>query len=699
MNWLKELMLWMLGLSLSFNGFAQVSNDDCFTARNIPEVDGFCSRNDNFTNVGATPSIDDRPSCWRQDAEQSDVWYSFAPREPGMFIQVFGGGGNSDLTLRDYSLAVYDGTCSNLNLILCSDAPSSTNIIERTLTDLIIGRIYYIRIGSSIANQGSFQLCLDQFKPVPAPEQDCDAAVVLCDKSSFVVEFLQGGGQDNNEAAFSCLGNSGPSESSSAWYKWTARTSGSLTFTLTPNNDRDPEEDLDFAVFELPGGIDDCAGKFWVRCMASGETQGQTFEQNAPCFGPTGLSMESTDLEELPGCMFGDDNFVAALDMVAGRSYALVVNNFSRSGLGFTIDFGGSGEFLGPEPDFEIQAQQAFECDKSIFFNDMSISATDQIVAYNWNFGEGANPLFATGDQQHEVVYESFGEKLVALTVETSQGCQVTKILELNIDPCCADISSLQAVADKSDVQCAGGRDGTITVSASSGTPEYLYSDNGIDFQPSPVFSELGPGIYSVFVQDRKGCEAETEVTITEPGPIELEVFSQLDSVDLGFGTNLFISEGAPDRTVSYMWSPPEGLSCSDCPEPDVIPPGTTTYTLTVTDVDGCSTSRSVTIFTRFTRPFYAPTAISPNAQNGNEFFKIFGNQAVEIVEVLEVYDRWGGLMYTRSFFDIDDPNFIGWDGTMNGQQVNPGVFAWVAKVRFVDSEVINFSGSFVVLD
>ena len=689
----------VIALLLSLSVLSQSSNDECFTARNIPDIDDFCSMGNLFSNLEATASTDQMPSCWRQDAEQSDIWYSFAPKEPGVFIQIFGEGDNSEFTLKDYSIAVYDGTCTNLNLLLCSDAPSSTNLIERTLTDLIIGRIYYLRVSSSTENQGSFQLCLDQFKPVPSPEQDCDKAVVLCDKSSFVVEFLQGGGDDIDEAAFSCLGTGGPSESSSAWYKWTARTNGTLTFTLTPNNDRDPEEDLDFAVYQLPNGLDDCDNKELLRCMASGETQGQTFEQNAPCFGPTGLNIESVDTVELPGCFFGDDNFLAALDMVAGESYALIVNNFSRSGLGFTIDFGGSGEFLGPEPDFGIMAQQAFECDKSIFFDDMSVSATDQIISYNWNFGEGANPLFAAGNERHEVVYESFGEKLVALTVETSQGCQVTKILELNIDPCCDDISTLEALAEKTDVLCFGESNGSINVSADLGTPEYLYSDNGVDFQPSPVFSDLSAGTYSVFVQDRKGCEAETEVTILEPSPIELEVFSLVDSVDLGFGTELFITEGAPERTISYMWSPPEGLTCSDCPEPGVIPPGTTTYTLTVTDVDGCMTSSDVTIFTRFTRPFYAPTAISPGAINGNQFFRIFGNQAIEIVELLEVYDRWGGLMYSRSFFDIDDPAFFGWNGTINGKSVNPGVFTWVAKVRFVDNVTINYSGSFVVVD
>ena len=62
--------------------------------------------------------------------------------------------------------------------------------------------------------------------------------------------------------------------------------------------------------------------------------------------------------------------------MVAGESYALVINNFSRSGLGFHIEFGGTGTFLGPQPDFDLTAVQAFECDKTIIFNNLSFSET-----------------------------------------------------------------------------------------------------------------------------------------------------------------------------------------------------------------------------------------------------------------------------------------------------------------------------------
>src|SRR5690606_21240626 len=183
---------------------------------------------------------------------------------------------------------------------------------------------------------------------------------------------------------------------------------GTLSFTLTPNK---PSDDLDFAVFELPGGPDDCNNKVMLRCMASGENVGEPFENSEPCTGPTGLSLTSTDLEEFPGCQPGNDNFVAALNMEAGKTYALIVNNFSNSGSGFSITWGGTGTFKGPLADFEIEPSEGVACEEDLLLVDVSSSQLGSIVAWNWNFGEGAVPQTAQTAGPHDISYLSVGKK------------------------------------------------------------------------------------------------------------------------------------------------------------------------------------------------------------------------------------------------------------------------------------------------
>ncbi len=674
---------------------AQVNNDDCVSALFIPNVTDFCSPSSSFTNVGAQASLSFDASCWRIDDHESDVWYSFSPSQPGVFIQLFGAAPSTTETIDNSALAIYQGNCSNLQEIVCSNVSNGVpDILERTLIDLVIGRVYYIRIGSSVASSGSFQLCLNQFNPIASPESDCSSAVVLCDKSSFFIENLQGVGSETNEVTGSCI----MQEHASAWFTWTSENSGSLTFTIFPNNVNDPEEDLDFALYRLPDGLSDCANKELVRCMASGESQGQPFSQNEPCFGATGLREGEVDVGETQGCSIGDNNFLAPLQMLAGESYALVVNNFSESGFGFNIEFGGTGEFLGPTPLFEIIANDGFDCDKTIIFTDQSLDNTDMITDYSWNFGEGASPIFANEPGPHNILYQSFGTKRVALIVESSRGCTKTEILEFEVAACCADNSTLGLDNQNFALICADVPEGSIEAVGTGGLPEYLYDLNGDGFQPSPLYNGLASGDYTLTIQDRKGCTISQDITLTQPPPFIVNVTDD-DSLDLGHSLQLDSEFDPSDRMVIYAWSPAEGLSCTDCPNPIATPPGSTTYILTITDQDGCTATDHVTLSTRLIIPIKSPNIISLSAMNNvNSFLWITGNIAAKTVKEYRVYDRWGSEMYSVSNVPFVAGPFQGWDGTFKGKAVNPGVYIWMARITFINKVTFTYYGDVTVI-
>ncbi len=669
------------------------ANDECFSSYFIEDISDYCSMAGEYSTEGATQSFETEPDCWPQGTTTNDVWFSFVPTTPGVYIQVAGATSRNTGTLVQPSISIYSGSCRNLTEEACSSDQSGTdNIVELTLSEMVIGRVYYLRVDGRDDNVGDFQLCIEQFFPQKLPEADCDRAVVLCDKSTFFIENLEGIGTDRNEVGGSCIGE----EFASVWYRWVVDQSGSLTFTLEPNN---IDDDLDFAIYRLPSGSNDpCREKELVRCMSSGETLGASASANRPCQGRTGLRNGSNDIVETPGCSSGDDNFLAPLDMISGEEYVLIVNNYSQSGFGFSVDFGGTGTFRGPEPDFEIEAIQAFECDKTILFNNITdTSNLDPIISYEWSFGEGATPLNGSGPDQQSVVYESFGDKIAALTVLTTRGCQVTQILPFQIDACCADTSDLAIDATGVDLTCYQSGDGRIEIEGEGGFPEYSYSVNGGRFMPNPIVSNLNMGTYQVGVQDIKGCEQYINVTLDEPPPLELEIGALEDTVALGFSTDFFSFFGPDDRIVSYEWSPDNGaLSCTDCPDPEVRGLGTTTYTLKITDQDGCMTERTLTLFTSENRPYYAPNALSELSLSGNDQFKIITNVATDIIEYVVIFDRWGGEMYRAENIVYDDST-DGWDGYVNGQKVNPGVFVWIAKIRFVDGKSFTFTGDITV--
>ena len=132
----------------------------------------------------------------------------------------------------------------------------------------------------------------------------------------------------------------------------------------------------------------------------------------------------------------------------------------------------------------------------------------------------------------------------------------------------------LTATSANRSATCDGGNDGRIVVNATGGNSGYLYSTDGINYQSSNTFS-TGPGNYTVYVKDSKGCR--TSFTTT---------------VDLQF--NLFLNP-MPDLTIcegssiqfrpvsnagSYTWSPAAHLDFPFIADPVANPVDTTWYYL-----------------------------------------------------------------------------------------------------------------------
>lgn len=678
-------------LTASFSTKAQVLNDICDFAEHIPEVDDYCSDLGEFSNIGATSDPQISNPCFLNYT--GAVWFSFVPKEPAAIIRV------NPTTLAQPDIGVYSGNCDNLTLVGCTSSGGGLGTVQLTVTDLVIGQVYYLSVDGSAEMQGAFQLCIDDFIDTKPPEADCPDAVILCDKSPFYVESLVGiGALDNELESNDCIGE----EFASVWYKWTCDQSGTLEFTLTPNNYTPgiESDDLDFSVYRLNNGIDDCTDKSLLRCVASGANGTNNVTDPFPtweiCNGPTGLIGGDNDLSEAPGCQQGNNNFARPLDMVSGETYALIVNNYSQSGLGFSIEFGGTGTFLGPEVDFDIMALEAFECDKTIEFLNLSDSQTDPIVEYEWNFGNGASPTFSDQEGPHNVIYDSFGEKTVALTVTSTKGCSVTKILDLNIEPCCADTSTLMADAEAFDLICYDIPEGYIVAQGISGAPAYTYSIDGINFQPNPLFNNLDVGEYIVTVVDRKGCVAATQVIIEEPEEIIAEA-GRDTIVDFGEGVILNGSYTPSNLDLDVLWTPDDSIDCVTCLDPFVVPFGETTYQILVSDENGCTDTDEVTIRVNIERPVHAPNIFSPNNDGSNEYFNLFAGPGASRIENFYIFDRWGNRIYRGQNITLNEYN-QGWDGTINGKPVNPGVFTWLAEVRFIDDEVFSYAGDITVI-
>jgi gliding motility-associated-like protein len=88
----------------------------------------------------------------------------------------------------------------------------------------------------------------------------------------------------------------------------------------------------------------------------------------------------------------------------------------------------------------------------------------------------------------------------------------------------------------------------------------------------------------------------------------------------------------------------------------------------------------------------------SPLDKNGiNDYFILASNStSVEKVAAMQVFNRWGEMVFKREGFTLDREE-MGWDGSMNGRALQPGVFTWWADIILKNGERIEMRGDVTI--
>ncbi len=72
------------------------------------------------------------------------------------------------------------------------------------------------------------------------------------------------------------------------------------------------------------------------------------------------------------------------------------------------------------------------------------------------------------------------------------------------------------------------------------------------------------------------------------------------------------------------------------------------------------------------------------------------GTSSVKQIDQLKIFSRWGEMVYQQE--NIPSDRKIGWNGTLNGQNLDPGVFVFIAKVTFIDGTEAVYKGDITLL-
>jgi uncharacterized protein (DUF2141 family) len=186
------------------------------------------------------------------------------------------------------------------------------------------------------------------------------------------------------------------------------------------------------------------------------------------------------------------------------------------------------------------------------------------------------------------------------VTVTDSKGCTGTASITIN------NIPSPTVTATKVDPTC-GFSNGSASASPAGGSPGYTYKwSSG---QTTQNISGLSPGSYTVTVTDAQGCTATATVNlsnITGPSLTVVKVDALCD-VNNGSAT-ANPTAGTPNYT--YIWSNGQNTQT-------INGLGAGTYTVTVTDANGCVAVGSATVI-NFPKPIVTISKVDAKCEQNN---------------------------------------------------------------------------------
>lgn len=277
------------------------------------------------------------------------------------------------------------------------------------------------------------------------------------------------------------------------------------------------------------------------------------------------------------------------------------------------------------------------------------------------------------------------------LTLVDANRCKDTLQVELTA-PASLNLSSVLE-----GPSCYAGADAQIAAQASGGTPPYLYALANAPASTDSIFSNLSAGNYYLEVQDVRGCADSAWLSIANPDTIAL--YPSPDG-RIQLGETLPLQVNLPINITDNLpieWRPSAGLDCDSCYAVEASPVETTNYEIEVSDLNGCISKTAIRVEVDKNRGIFIPDIFSPNGDGLNDGFTAYGGIGVDRIEEMLLFDRWGKRLFQGKELPIGNES-SGWDGSYQGAVLNPGVFVYRIRIRFLDGEIREFAGDVTLI-
>jgi len=272
------------------------------------------------------------------------------------------------------------------------------------------------------------------------------------------------------------------------------------------------------------------------------------------------------------------------------------------------------------------------------------------------------------------------------VTGTDANGCFATDQITITVTTCIVPQASF-TVSDS--VVCAGGCIDFTDTSSDALSWSWTFAggnpSSSSDQNPTVCFDSAGIFTVQLVVTNAFGTDSMSTQIVVHPNPT---IVAGSD-VTIMFGNTANLTS-TTTSTSSFSWTPSFNVVCPTCQNTQANPEETTTYTVTLTDTNGCVARDSMTVFIEFENIIWVPNIFSPNGDGSNDILFVRGKGIQSVL--FFIYDRWG-----EKVFETTDIN-LGWDGTFNGEPMNKAVFVYYVEATFMDGSKATKKGDVTLI-
>ena len=236
---------------------------------------------------------------------------------------------------------------------------------------------------------------------------------------------------------------------------------------------------------------------------------------------------------------------------------------------------------------------------------DIEVGVINQTVSTlpidNWLWTVTSSGGVQTFDVENPTSFNVFGAQTIIVSLEATSSIGCSDIFEmefdiignggLTLDPLISNYQTTTCA--QSAIILNPNADPNLMYTWSSSDPSVVFDPN----DPSPAVIVTQVTTFTVVVLDQDGCSATGTVTVSPLAGPDLDPlisdYQAIQCTDVAILLN-------PNANLSYTYfwisSDPSVVLDPNSPSPTVLVDQVTTFTVTVTDIDGCSAEGSVTV-------------------------------------------------------------------------------------------------------